>query len=338
MIDYRSDTVTKPTPAMLAAMHAAPVGDDVFGEDPTINLLEQKTAKIFGFEAGIFCPSGTMTNQLAIKCHTQAGDEVICDEISHIYQYEGGGIAFNSGCSVRLLQGDRGRLTAAQVQTAINPIDVHKPITSLVSLENTSNRGGGACYDFNTFYDIQKVTKANQLALHLDGARVFNAIVHKKEAAADYGKVFDSVSVCLSKGLGAPVGSVLVGNAKFIQKARRWRKVFGGGMRQAGYLAAAGIYALDHHVDRLAEDHLKAIALKDALEASSFVDHVLPVETNIVIAVMTGSYTPAAFVQALKEENVLAYVMTPTQVRFVLHLDISSDDLNKTIEIIQKIK
>jgi threonine aldolase len=338
MIDYRSDTVTKPTPAMLAAMHAAPVGDDVFGEDPTINLLEQKTAKIFGFEAGIFCPSGTMTNQLAIKCHTQAGDEVICDEISHIYQYEGGGIAFNSGCSVRLLQGDRGRLTAAQVQAAINPIDVHKPITSLVSLENTSNRGGGACYDFNTFYDIQKVTKANQLALHLDGARVFNAIVHKKEAAADYGKVFDSVSVCLSKGLGAPVGSVLVGNAKFIQKARRWRKVFGGGMRQAGYLAAAGIYALDHHVDRLAEDHLKAIALKDALEASSFVDHVLPVETNIVIAVMTGSYTPAAFVQALKEENVLAYVMTPTQVRFVLHLDISSDDLNKTIEIIQKIK
>ncbi len=338
MIDYRSDTVTKPTPAMLAAMHAAPVGDDVFGEDPTINLLEQKTAKIFGFEAGIFCPSGTMTNQLAIKCHTQAGDEVICDEISHIYQYEGGGIAFNSGCSVRLLQGDRGRLTAAQVQTAINPIDVHKPITSLVSLENTSNRGGGACYDFNTFYDIQKVTKANQLALHLDGARVFNAIVHKKEAAADYGKVFDSISVCLSKGLGAPVGSVLVGNAKFIQKARRWRKVFGGGMRQAGYLAAAGIYALDHHVDRLAEDHLKAIALKDALEASSFVDHVLPVETNIVIAVMTGSYTPAAFVQALKEENVLAYVMTPTQVRFVLHLDISSDDLNKTIEIIQKIK
>ncbi len=338
MIDYRSDTVTKPTPAMLAAMHAAPVGDDVFGEDPTINLLEQKTAKIFGFEAGIFCPSGTMTNQLAIKCHTQAGDEVICDEISHIYQYEGGGIAFNSGCSVRLLQGDRGRLTAAQVQAAINPIDVHKPITSLVSLENTSNRGGGACYDFNTFYDIQKVTKANQLALHLDGARVFNAIVHKKEAAADYGKVFDSISVCLSKGLGAPVGSVLVGNAKFIQKARRWRKVFGGGMRQAGYLAAAGIYALDHHVDRLAEDHLKAIALKDALEASSFVDHVLPVETNIVIAVMTGSYTPAAFVQALKEENVLAYVMTPTQVRFVLHLDISSDDLNKTIEIIQKIK
>jgi threonine aldolase len=239
---------------------------------------------------------------------------------------------------VRLLHGNRGLLTAEMVQTAINPIDVHKPITTLVSLENTSNRGGGACYDFSAFYEIQKVTKANQLALHLDGARVFNAIVHKNENPADYGKVFDSVSVCLSKGLGAPVGSVLVGSAPFIKKARRWRKVFGGGMRQAGYLAAAGIYALDHHVERLAVDHLNAIALKEVLEAKSFVDHVLPVETNIVIAVMTGNYTPAAFVQALKEQNILAYVMTPTQVRFVLHLDITTDALSKTIEAIQKIK
>jgi threonine aldolase len=279
-----------------------------------------------------------MTNQLAIKTHTQAGDEVICDEIAHIYQYEGGGIAYNSGCSVRLLHGDRGLLNAPQIQAAINPIDVHKSITSLVSLENTSNRGGGACYDFNTFYEIQKVTKANQLALHLDGARIFNAIVHKKENAADYGKVFDSVSICLSKGLGAPVGSVLVGSAPFIKKARRWRKVFGGGMRQAGYLAAAGMYAIQNHVERLAEDHVHAIALKDALEATSFVDHVLTVETNIVIAVMTGAYTPAAFVQALKEQNILAYVMTPIQVRFVLHLDISTEALAKTIEVIQKIK
>jgi threonine aldolase len=338
MIDFRSDTVTKPTLAMLAYMQAAPVGDDVFGEDPSINSLEEKTAKMFGFEAGLFCPSGTMTNQLAIKTHTQAGDEVICDEISHIYQYEGGGIAFNSGCSVRLLHGDRGLLNAAQIQAAINPIDVHKPITSLVSLENTSNRGGGACYDFNTFYEIQQVTKANNLSLHLDGARVFNAIVNKKENAADYGKVFDSVSICLSKGLGAPVGSVLLGSIPFIKKARRWRKVFGGGMRQAGYLAAAGIYAIENHVTRLAEDHVHAIVLKEALEAKSFVDHVLPVETNIVIAVMTGAYTPAAFVQALKEQDILAYVMTPTQVRFVLHLDISPEALAKTIETIQKIK
>ena len=283
MIDYRSDTVTKPTPAMLAYMQAAPVGDDVFGEDPSINSLEEKTAKMFGFEAGLFCPSGTMTNQLAIKTHTQAGDEVICDEISHIYQYEGGGIAFNSGCSVRLLHGDRGLLNAAQIQAAINPIDVHKPITSLVSLENTSNRGGGACYDFSTFYEIQQVTKANNLALHLDGARVFNAIVHKKENAADYGKVFDSVSICLSKGLGAPVGSVLVGSIPFIKKARRWRKVFGGGMRQAGYLAAAGMYALQNNISRLEEDHKKAKELGSVLETLPFVYKVEPIETNIII-------------------------------------------------------
>ena len=258
MIDFRSDTVTRPTPGMLAFMQSAPVGDDVFGEDPSIISLERITAAKFGMEAGLFCPSGTMTNQLAIKTHTQAGDEVICDELSHIYQYEGGGIAFNSGCSVKLLHGDRGRVTAEQVLAGINAQDVHKPITSLVSLENTSNRGGGACYDFNEFKNIKNITEQHGLALHLDGARLFNAIVYKQEAAIDYGKIFDSISICLSKGLGAPVGSVLIGSHSFITKARRWRKVFGGGMRQAGYLAAAGIYAMDHHVDRLADDHKNA--------------------------------------------------------------------------------
>ena len=246
MIDYRSDTVTRPTPGMLAFMQSAPVGDDVFGEDPSIISLERITAAKFGMEAGLFCPSGTMTNQLAIKTHTQAGDEVICDELSHIYQYEGGGIAFNSGCSVKLLHGDRGRVTAEQVLAGINAEDVHKPITRLVSLENTSNRGGGACYDFNEFLNIKKVTEQHGLALHLDGARLFNALVYKQEAAIEYGNIFDSISICLSKGLGAPVGSVLIGSHSFITKARRWRKVFGGGMRQAGYLAAAGIYAMDH--------------------------------------------------------------------------------------------
>ena len=265
MIDFRSDTVTKPTPGMLAFMQAAPVGDDVFGEDPSINSLEKITAAMFGKEAGLFCPSGTMTNQIAIKTHTQAGDEVICDELSHIYQYEGGGIAFNSGCSVKLLQGDRGRLTPAQILAGINAEDVHKPPTSLVSLENTVNRGGGSCYDFSTFEEIKKIADQHKLGLHLDGARIFNAIVHKGEAPLDYGRVFDSISICLSKGLGAPVGSVLVGSNPFIKKARRWRKVFGGGMRQAGFLAAAGIYALDHHIYRLAEDHTKALLLRDAL-------------------------------------------------------------------------
>jgi threonine aldolase len=334
MIDYRSDTVTRPTPGMLAFMQSAPVGDDVFGEDPSINALERVTAAKFGMEAGLFCPSGTMTNQLAIKTHTQAGDEVICDELSHIYQYEGGGIAFNSGCSVKLLHGDRGILNAAQILAGINPEDVHKPITSLISLENTSNRGGGACYDFNEFNAIKKVATDHNLALHLDGARIFNAIVHKKETAIDYGKIFDSISICLSKGLGAPVGSVLVGSASFIHKARRWRKVFGGGMRQAGYLAAAGMYALDHHIDRLVDDHNNALTLSEALSKKDFVTSILPVETNIVIATIGGKYTAASFAAILKDKGILVIAMTPTQVRFVFHLDIHENDLAKTIDTI----
>jgi threonine aldolase len=334
MIDFRSDTVTMPTPGMLDFMHSAPVGDDVFGEDPSINSLERITAAKFGMEAGLFCPSGTMTNQLAIKTHTQAGDEVICDELSHIYQYEGGGIAFNSGCSVKLLHGDRGRLTADQILAGINPEDVHKPITSLISLENTSNRGGGACYDFETFKAIKKVATDHKLPLHLDGARLFNAIVEKKEAPIEYGNIFDSISICLSKGLGAPVGSVLIGNAAFIKKARRWRKVFGGGMRQAGSLAAAGIYALEHHIERLAEDHKNAKILSEALAKKDFVSSILGVETNIVIATIGGKYTAASFAAALKEKGILAIAMTPTQIRFVFHLNISESDLAKTIDTI----
>lgn len=334
MIDFRSDTVTRPTPAMLDYMYKAPVGDDVFGEDPSINALETKTAGIFGMEAGLFCPSGTMTNQLAIKTHTQAGDEVICEELSHIYQYEGGGIAFNSGCSVKLIQGNRGRLTAEQVVAGINPEDVHKPISTLVSVENTCNRGGGACYDFKDLEAIYQVTKQHHLGFHLDGARLFNAIVYKKEDPKKYGTIFDSISICLSKGLGAPVGSVLIGSSVFIKKARRWRKVFGGGMRQAGQLAAAGIYALDHHVNRLSEDHEKALTIKDALLKKDFVTEVLGVETNIVIASIGGKYTPSTFVQALKAHQILTIAMSPTQVRFVVHLDITPDQLSKTIEVI----
>lgn len=334
MIDFRSDTVTRPTPGMIDFMQSAPVGDDVFGEDPSINALERITAAKFGMEAGLFCPSGTMTNQLAIKTHTQAGDEVICDELSHIYQYEGGGIAFNSGCSVKLLHGNRGILNAQDILAGINPEDVHKPITSLISLENTSNRGGGACYDFESFKAIKKVALDHNLPLHLDGARLFNAIVHKKEAAIDYGNIFDSISICLSKGLGAPVGSVLVGSNSFIKKARRWRKVFGGGMRQAGYLAAAGIYALDHHIDRLADDHKNALLLSEVLEKKDFIASILPVETNIVIATITGKYTASSLAAALKEKGILAIAMTPTQIRFVFHLDITESDLSKTIDII----
>jgi threonine aldolase len=337
MIDFRSDTVTLPTPAMLAFMQAAPLGDDVFGEDPSINALEAKTAGLFGMEAGLFCPSGTMTNQLAIKTHTQAGDEVICEELSHIYQYEGGGIASNSGASVKLLRGNRGRITAEQVLAAIHPEDVHKPISKLVSLENTCNRGGGACYDFSEIEAIQKVAKSNGLGLHLDGARIFNAIVHKKEDPTQYGKVFDSISICLSKGLGAPVGSVLLGSTPFIKKARRWRKVFGGGMRQAGSLAAAGIYALDNHVERLKEDHAKALEIKTALLKKDFVKEIFEVETNIVIAHIEGKYNATQLAAVLKEKNILVIAMTPVLIRFVVHLDITNEILASTLETIEKL-
>jgi threonine aldolase len=337
MIDFRSDTVTLPSPAMLAYMQSAPVGDDVFGEDPSINALEAKTAGLFGMEAGLFCPSGTMTNQLAIKTHTQAGDEVICEELSHIYQYEGGGIASNSGSSVKLLRGNRGRITAEQVLAAINPEDVHKPISKLVSLENTCNRGGGACYDFSEIEAIQKVVKSNGLGLHLDGARIFNAIVHKKEDPTQYGKVFDSISICLSKGLGAPVGSVLLGSTPFIKKARRWRKVFGGGMRQAGSLAAAGIYALDNHIERLKEDHAKALEIKTALLKKDFVKEIFEVETNIVITHIEGKYNATQLAAALKEKNILVIAMTPALIRFVVHLDITNEMLASTLETIEKL-
>ena len=264
IIDFRSDTVTKPTPGMLQAMITAKVGDDVFGEDPSINELEQMSAAMFGMESGLFCPSGTMTNQIAIKCHTQSGDEVICDESAHVYQYEGGGIAFNSGASVKLLYGDRGRMNADQIKAAINQDDDHKAHTSLVCIENTSNRGGGSCYDLNEIKKIKQVCRENDLALHLDGARLWNAMVAKNETPKQYGGTFDSISICLSKGLGCPVGSVLLGKKDFIKKARRIRKVFGGAMRQGGIIAAAGIYALKNNIERLKQDHDHAKQIGDA--------------------------------------------------------------------------
>jgi len=337
MIDFRSDTVTRPTAGMLATIVNAPVGDDVFGEDPAVNELETFAAALFGLEAGLFCPSGTMTNQIAIKAHTQPGDEVICDKLSHIYQYEGGGIAFNSGCSVRLLEGDRGRVTANQVKAAINPDDVHKPVSSLVSLENTANRGGGSCYDFREILAIKAVCSEHKMAFHLDGARLFNALVAKGETPAQYGSAFDTISVCLSKGLGAPVGSVLLGPKAFIKKARRIRKVFGGGMRQAGFLAAAGLYALQNNVTRLAEDHAHAQLIAKALAAKDYTGEILPVETNIIIFEIKGRLTAPAFVAAMKEQGILMIAISPTQVRIVVHLDISAEMVQKTIEAIQKL-
>jgi threonine aldolase len=338
LIDYRSDTVTKPTPAMLEAMMQAPVGDDVFGEDPTINALEQKAAQLFGMEAGLFCASGTMTNQIAIKAHTQPADEVVCDELSHIYQYEGGGIAFNSGCSVHLLKGDRGRVTAEQVKNAINNTeDIHKATTKLVSLENTVNRAGGSCYNFQEIEQIKEVCTLHNLALHLDGARLFNAIVANNETTQQYGNTFNSISICLSKGLGTPVGSVLLGTTAFIKKARRLRKVFGGGMRQAGFLAAAGIYALDNNIERLAKDHAHAKLIAAALSKKKFVTEILPVDTNIIIFQIAGRLNPIEFVEQMKAQNILMFAISPTHVRMVLHLDITESMVQRTIEVIEEL-
>jgi threonine aldolase len=334
--DLRSDTFTKPSPAMLEAMFKAPVGDDVFGEDPSVNKLEAMAADMFGMQAALFCPSGTMTNQIAIKCHTQPGDEVICDKVSHVYIYEGGGIAFNSGCQVKALDGDRGRITAEQVLESINADDVHKARTSLVSIENTANRGGGSCYEFSEIQLIKNICLQNNLKLHLDGARLWNALVAKKESPKQYGAVFDSISICLSKGMGTPVGSLLLGKTDFIKQSRRVRKVFGGGMRQAGYLAAAGIYALENNVERLTEDHDHAKQISAALAKKDFVGKIMPVETNIVIFEVIGSsYTAKTLCEKLAKYEILCLSISPTQVRMVTHLDFTKEMLKYLIEVIE---
>ena len=334
--DLRSDTFTKPTPAMLEAMMKAHVGDDVFGEDPTVNALEAFTAQIFGMEAGLFCPSGTMTNQIAIKCHTQPGDEVICDKTSHVYIYEGGGIAFNSGSQVKPLNGERGMINAEQVLEAINPDDVHKARTSLVTLENTANRGGGSCYEISEIQRIKEVCLQNNLMFHLDGARLFNALVAREEKTGQYGELFDSISICLSKGLGAPVGSLLIGKRDFINRARRVRKVFGGGMRQAGYLAAAGLYAMENNIDRLETDHKHAHQLAETLMSKDFVGKILPVETNILIFEIIGDrFTAKSFCDRLAEDNILCVPISPTQVRMVTHLDIDNEMVKNLVSMLE---
>jgi threonine aldolase len=337
MIEYRSDTFTKPTPGMLQTMFQTEVGDDVFNEDPSVNTLQSMLAEKFGMEAGLFCPSGTMTNQIAIKCHTQPGDEVICDKMSHVYIYEGGGIAFNSGCQVKPLEGDRGRIKASQVAEAINPNDIHKAKSQLVSLENTANRGGGSCYNFTDIQEIKEVCLENNLKLHLDGARLFNAIIAKDENPKDYGNIFDSISICLSKGLGAPVGSVLLGKHEFIQKARRVRKVFGGGMRQAGYMAAAGIYAMENNIERLALDHRHAKEIEQALLKKEFVGEIMPVETNIIIFQVKGNHTAKTLTEEFKKHNILVSAISSTQIRMVLHLDVSKEMVDETIKVIEEI-
>ena len=331
IIDLRSDTITRPTEGMLEAMMTAEVGDDVFGDDPTVRNLEEKAAKLFGKEAAIFCPSGTMTNQIAVRINTTPGGEVICDKLSHIYNYEGGGMALNSGASVRLVEGDRGRFTAQDVMDNINPDDEHYALTQLVTVENTSNKGGGCCYDLEELRSISKVCKDRGLLLHLDGARVFNALVATGESPADNGALFDTISICLSKGLGAPVGSLLIGSEEKMKAAGRARKAFGGGMRQSGYLAAAGIYAFDHHIERLEEDHQRAKQLGTIIGQLSCVKNVLPVETNIVVFYLNDDIKTDDFIQKLAAKDIIIVPFDEQTIRITTHLGIT-DNMIDTVE------
>lgn len=334
MINLISDTVTKPSQAMLATMLAAEVGDDVFGQDPTINELENYAATLFGKEKALFCPSGTMTNQIAIKTHTQPLDEVICDYTSHVYQYETAGYAFHSGVSMNLLQGTNGKITAEQIEAAIKLDYDWLPVSRLVVIENTCNKGGGSIYRLSEIEPIRDLCTARGLALHLDGARLFNALVETGESTKDWGAAFDSISICLSKGLGAPVGSLLLGETAFIKKARRLRKVMGGGMRQAGYLAAAGLYALKNNVERLAIDNERARKVGAILEMKSYVAEVRPVQSNIVIFDLAGDTTAADFLKQLEAKGILATAFGPQTIRLTFHLDVSEEMMEKVEEVL----
>lgn len=337
LIDLRSDTVTRPTPPMLEAMFSATVGDDVFDEDPTVKELEAKCAKLFGKEAGLFCPSGTMTNQIGIRILTQPQQEVICDKGSHIYYYEGGGVASNSGLSIRLLDGDRGRISAFQVEENINPPEnIHQPFTALVSIENTCNKGGGSYYNLHQMQEISAISRKNNLKIHLDGARIFNAITETGDTTLEIGKLFDTISICLSKGLGAPVGSVLLTGNENIRSAKRVRKSFGGGMRQSGYLAAAGIYALDNNIKRLKEDHIRATAISKSLKSFSFIKDILPVDTNIIVFQLMDDKPLAHFLNYLSENNIKAVAFGKQIVRMVTHLDFTDEMLDKLISVLKK--
>lgn len=322
IINLISDTVTKPTKQMLEAMLNAQVGDDVFNADPTVNKLQEKVAEMFGMEDALFFPSGTMANQTAIKLHTQPGDKLFCDKFAHVYNYEGGGAAFNAGVTCKLIDGHRGMFTAEQLQYAVEGrADIHVPYSKLACIENTTNKGGGACWDFEELKKIKQICIDNNLAFHLDGARLFNALVAKNESPKQYGELFDTISICLSKGLGAPIGSVLIGSKEYIAKALRIRKLLGGAMRQVGYIAAAGIYALDNHVERLVEDHKKAQEIASILKKASYIKKVEPVETNIVIFYVNDTLSDADFIQKMKEKHILLTPMGEGKIRIVTHLD-----------------
>jgi threonine aldolase len=338
-INLVSDTVTKPTPEMLQFMFNAKVGDDVFKQDPTVNEFERICAELFGMEAALFFPSGTMANQAAIKLNTNPGDQIICDKWTHIHLYESGGASSNSGVNFNLLDGNRGMITAEQVKAGINdPEFYHLPLTSMVSIENTTNKGGGACYDLEELKKIKQVCVEHNLKYHLDGARLWNALVAKKQHPKQFGELFDTISVCFSKGLGCPIGSVLIADAKTIKRALRVRKIFGGNLRQAGYLAAAGIYALQNNIQRLAEDHKKAKEIAEVLQQLSWVEKVEPVETNILIFKVKSPITDVMVMDKLKEKGIAISSMQQGKLRIVTHLDYKQVMHDYVIETLKKIE
>ncbi|MBW2091273.1 MAG: low-specificity L-threonine aldolase [Deltaproteobacteria bacterium] len=336
-VDLRSDTVTKPTPKMREIMAAAPVGDDVFGEDPSVNALQEKAADLLGHERSLFVPSGTMANQIAIKVLTQLGDEVLLESGSHPFNFESGAAAIISSVQLHTLTGKRGLMAPEQIEAAIRPDDIHCAPTRVICLENTHNRGGGSVYPVERVAAIRDVAKAHGLTMHLDGARLFNACVATGLKPVDYARYFETVSFCLSKGLGAPVGSLLCGNKDLIKEALRWRKVLGGGMRQAGILAAAGIYALDYHVERLSEDHDNAEFLAQGLAALEGIEiDPSEVETNILIFTVTHPRLSAPdLAKRLMSAGVLVLPVGPDQIRAVTHLDVSRADVERALEVIE---
>ena len=337
LIDLRSDTVTRPSQEMLETMFSAQVGDDVFDEDPTVKALEAKASSLFSKEAGLFCPSGTMTNQISIRILTQPQQEIICDKGAHIYYYEGGGIASNSGLSMRLIDGDRGRISTSQIEDNINPPDnIHQPFTSLVAIENTCNKGGGSFYSLQQMRALSEISRKHSLKIHLDGARIFNAIAETGDSTFEIGKLFDTISICLSKGLGAPVGSLILSSAENIKRAKRVRKSFGGGMRQSGYLAAAGIYALDHNIKRLKEDHLRAKNIYKALTSLTYINEILPVDTNIIVFSLIDEKPIEHFLNYLTKNNIKAVAFGKQTVRMVTHLDFTDEMLDKLVLTLKK--
>ena len=326
IIDLRSDTVTKPTKGMLDTMLSAEVGDDVYKEDPSINALEQRLANMFGMDEALFFPTGSMANQAALKLHTNPGEQVICDKYAHIYNYEGGGASFNSGISCKLVDGHRGMFTSKQAEASINPPDFyHSPLTSLIAVENTTNKGGGACWDFEELKNLRQVATKHGLGFHLDGARLWNALIATGQTPKQYGELFDTISVCLSKGLGCPMGSVLIGNSDLMKNAIRVRKILGGGMRQVGFAAAAGLYALDNQLDRLAEDHNKAKEIGEVLSNNEAIEKVEPIETNIIIFELKSHIDEAEFLNKLTQKDIKIIGMGSNKLRMVTHLDYTDE-------------